>query len=255
MPTYRDHAIVLKTTAVRDADRRYIFYTRSHGKVAVLAKGSRRSKSKMSPHLGGFGLVDVMIAKGKRLDCLAGASLERYYGSILDDLDTAAAAQGFLLVIDALTKQELPEERIFELAAACLETLDAGAKGNAGAVFHAAVLQLLGILGLAPELEHCVRCRNTLPRTGLPAAAGASLSIVRGGFECGRCRAPESVAVTADAVKVLRFLVRQPLATAARLRFTHGIHREILMLTDLFLASHLERRLPALGYVREWTRF
>ncbi|MBI4458379.1 DNA repair protein RecO [Candidatus Uhrbacteria bacterium] len=248
MPTYRDHAIVLKTAVVRDADRRYFFYTRGHGKVAVLAKGSRRSKSKMSPHLGGFGLVDVMIAKGKRIDRLAGASLERSYGRILDDLGTAAAAQGFLLVIDALTKQELPEERIFELAAACLETLDSGARGNAGAIFHAAVLQLLGILGLAPELEHCVRCRNPLPQ------ASASLSIARGGFECGRCRAPESVTVTADAVKVLRFLVRQPLPTAARLRFTPGIHREILMLTDLFLAAHLDRRLPALGYVREWTR-
>ncbi|MEK9152684.1 MAG: DNA repair protein RecO C-terminal domain-containing protein, partial [Patescibacteria group bacterium] len=165
-----------------------------------------------------------------------------------DVLDTGAAAQGFLLVIDALTKQELPDERVFDLAAACLETLDAGARGNAGAIFHAAVLQLLGILGMAPELEDCVRCRKPLPQTGV------GLSIVRGGFECGRCRAPESVAASADTVKVLRFLVRQPLPIAARLRFTPGVHREVLMLTDLFLAAHLDRRLPALGYVREWTR-
>jgi DNA repair protein RecO (recombination protein O) len=66
MATYRDKGIVLRSKTLRDADRHYVIFTERHGKVLILAKGSRRGKSKMSPHLGSFGVVDIMIARRPR---------------------------------------------------------------------------------------------------------------------------------------------------------------------------------------------
>ncbi|HSD12623.1 MAG TPA: DNA repair protein RecO, partial [Patescibacteria group bacterium] len=149
MATYRDKGIVLRTRTLRDADRHYAIFTERHGKVLILAKGSRRGKSKMAPHLGSFGVVDLMIAKGRVIDRLAGADLVRPYRTLMDSLEKTALAQGVLLTVDAMTKRELPEERVFALLAEWFAALDACAAPESGRrhlLFDAAVARLMDIL-------------------------------------------------------------------------------------------------------------
>ncbi len=246
MATYRDRGIVLKTKTVRDADRHYTIFTEQHGKIVVLAKGSRRARSKLSPHLGGFGVIDLMIAKGRIIDRLAGAMLARPSKTVLGSLAKTSLAQSFLLAVDALTKRELPEERIFHLLDDFLAALDAVEpdQGRRGALFDAAAIQLLDILGFGLELRSCVRCRRPLVEDG------NAVAIVRGGVECAACRDDLSPSISGDAVKALRYYRERPLATAASLILADAAKRETSFLIELLFSHHLEDRFSVFRYLK-----
>ncbi len=246
MPTYRDRGIVLRTRPLRDADRHYVIYTEEHGKIVVLAKGSRRGKSKMSSHLASFGIVDVMIAKGRVIDRLAGVSLVRPHQTLLTSLAKTALAQSFLLAVDALVKREFPDERIFLLTQEFLDALETAPIGDGlrSLAFDAAVARLLDFLGFALELRECIRCRASL----IPE--GNSINMLLGGIECARCRDPFSADVSAEAIKAMRYFRTEPIALSATLRLPPYAEREITFLTDLLITTHLEGRFHALQYLR-----
>lgn len=247
MATYRDKGIVLRTKALRDADRHYIVFTESHGKALLLAKGSRRGKSKMSPHLGSFGVVDLMVARGRIVDRLAGAGLVVPYRSIMASLEKTALAQGVLLAVDAMTKRELPEPRIFALLAEWLAALDAGPAPEPGRrhlLFDAAVGKLMEVLGFAIDLRACVRCRKPL------VPEGNAVNVVAGGIECAACKDPAASPVSPEAIKALRFLRGEPFSSVPSLRLPSGVRREVGFITDLMLTTHLEERFAALHYLK-----
>lgn len=247
MPTYRDKAVVLRTKTLRDADRHYVVLTEHHGKVLLLAKGSRRGKSKMSPHLGSFGIVDLMVAKGRIVDRLAGAGLVTAYKSIIGSLEKTALAQGFLLAVDAMVKREFPEDRVFALVAEWLAVLDACPPPEAGArhvLFDAAIGRLTDALGFGIDLHACVRCRAPL------VPEGNAVDVVAGGIVCASCRDPLSASICADAIKALRFLRGGPLVAVPNLVLPPRARREVAFVTDLLLTTHLEKRFDALKYLR-----
>ncbi|MDD5251957.1 MAG: DNA repair protein RecO, partial [Patescibacteria group bacterium] len=247
MPTYRDKGVVLKIQPLRDADRRYSLFTAEHGKIDLLAKGTRRGHSKMSPHLGTFGVVEVMVARGRRWDRLAGASLERSFSRLIESFPGTAAAQGFLLTVDALTRRELPDDRVFRLVVDYLEALDGVASTDVERQLYAGgVVKLLDLLGFAPEFDVCLRCRAVL------VPDGNAVDFLRGGLLCTDCFTPEARPVSPNFIKAMRFLRREEFPAIAALRFDAYTASEIDQAIDTLLAIHAEDRLAAWDYVRRW---
>lgn len=247
MATYRDKGIVLRARPLRDADRHYVLFTEQHGKIVILAKGSRRGKSKMSPHLGSFGVVEIMVARGRMIGRLAGASLETPYRTIIDSLEKTALAQGVLLATDAMTKREMPDEHLFALLMeflAALDAADAPQPGRRHLLFDAVVGRLMDTLGVAIDLHFCVRCRDPL------VPEGNAINVLQGGIECRKCRDPVAAPISSDAIKALRFLRYEPLANAHLLGLAGTVRREVGFVTDLMLTTHLEERFGALHYLK-----
>ncbi len=248
MPTYRDRGFVLKMRPIRDADRHYTIFTENHGKILVLAKGSRRGRSKMSPHLAAFGIVELMIARGRVIDRLAGAGMARAFDGLLGDLTAASVAQSFLLTVDALTKRELPEDRVFTLIHGLFDALDRPGPlldgPAASLLFGAAVIKLLDILGFAPELGSCIRCRRA------PAGEHLALNTARGGIECVSCRGQNSLIIDAETLGALRTMRASALADLRGLPIGDRSRRQIGLIIELLLAGHADDRLAALSYMK-----
>jgi DNA repair protein RecO (recombination protein O) len=249
MPTYRDKGFVLKARGLRDADRHYAIFTQYHGKIVVLAKGSRKGSSKLAPHLGTFGMVDVMVARGRVIDRLAGASIVVSHGRIMESLEKTALLQSFLIAVDALTKRELPDERIFALIDEVQRTLVADTAMLPGTgrslLFDAACARLLDLLGFGVELGECVTCRNAL------VPEGNAMNIIRGGIECAGCRDGMAMLVSPETIKAMRYLRTGPLEAVPLLRMPQKTRHDVGFVTDLLLTHHLESRFSALQYLRQ----
>lgn len=249
MPTYRDKGFVLKARGLRDADRHYAIFTQYHGKIVVLAKGSRKGSSKLSPHLGSFGMVDVMIARGKVIDRLAGASIVVQRGRIMESLEKMSLLQGFLVAVDALTKRDLPDERVFalidELQRTLVETDVVSAGPGRSILFDAACARLLDLLGFGIELAECVSCRNPL------VPQGNAMNIIRGGIECNACRDGMAMLVSPETIKAMRYLRTGSLDLVTHLRMPQKTRHDVGFVTDLLLTHHLESRFSALQYLRQ----
>jgi len=107
MNTSRTPAIILRRINYGEADRILTLLTRDFGKVALIAKGVRKEKSKLA---GGIELMcesDISFLKGRGgLGTLVSTQLIRHFGSIHTNLDRMRVASEFLKRIDSVTEDE-----------------------------------------------------------------------------------------------------------------------------------------------------
>jgi DNA repair protein RecO len=108
-------AILLKRMNYGEADRIITVLTPDQGKISILAKGSRRSKSKLAGGLELFSVTHLSYIDGRSdLKTVIGTQLETYYSNIVKDMPSTMAAYDFLKLVDTYT-QETCDESYFML--------------------------------------------------------------------------------------------------------------------------------------------
>ncbi len=243
MPTYGDQAVVLRKLDYGEADRIYTLLTRRHGKVGAIAKGVRRSASKLASALELYACVEVQLATGRNLDVLT--QVVRVPGPRLEaDVERTAHAAVIAEVADRVTEDRHPVEGVYELTSLALEDLARESQPQRSSAYFLA--QALELLGWAPNLTSCAVCERALP----PAPAGFAAAV--GGFVCGACRegVPGLIEVSPNALKVLRVAAAGDIHLYRRLRLEGALLDEVEAVLEAQLEHNLERRLRSLQFLR-----
>lgn len=105
MQTFRTEAIILRRTNYGEADRILNLLTPGRGKVSAIAKGVRKSKSKLAGGLELFATCDVTIMQGKSdMGTVSSARLVKFYGDILKDYDRMQLAYELIKMVNRATE-------------------------------------------------------------------------------------------------------------------------------------------------------
>lgn len=241
---YRAEAVVLRRRDLGEADRILTLYTRQHGKLRVVAKGSRKTMSRLAGHIEPFSRTLIMLARGRNLDIVTQAELLNPFRNLRQD-ETRIAYAGYLAdLLDALSAEEQENHAAYDLFLGSLERLDTGAKPFVTARHFE--LHILGILGFRPELRRCVSCEQPLEPVVNAFSADA------GGFLCPACQAadPRALPLSVNALKVLRLLEQDDLVTADRLRLSDGLRAELEDVMQIYIRHLLERELPSFAVLK-----
>ena len=116
-------AIILKRINYGEADRILQVITPEMGKLSVLAKGVRRSKSKLAGGLELFCVTNIGFIDGKsELKTVVSTQLDRYFGAITENIEATMLAYEFLKLVDTFT-QDSCDEAYFRLLLSGLESL------------------------------------------------------------------------------------------------------------------------------------
>ena len=186
-------AIVLRHVRQGDTSHVVTLFAREGGKVAVMAKGSRKPGSRFGAGLDLFNhtRIGYRARAGRDLVFLDTCELEQDFASLATDVLGYAAAGVCSELVDRLVPDGAPSQEIFELLLSAFSTLAATAPLPAGqelrsvAVAICFQLKLMDELGIAPELTGCVHCGDA------ELLGSAAMSAERGGLICGNCRASE----------------------------------------------------------------
>lgn len=164
--TYRTLGIVLRRRDVREHDRLYTIFTKSHGKIEAITRGSRKINSKLSPHLESFATVDLLIAKGRFWDHVAGVESVERFGTISDKFYATWAAFYVFELTDSLTRMGYRDYGLWNLLMEYMRTLNGLPQSatllSLKQVVRAYSCQLLLRLGVAPELSACHACKGEI---------------------------------------------------------------------------------------------
>ena len=96
----RTKAIVLRRTNYGESDRILNLIT-PEGKLAVLARGVRKEKSRLAGGIELFSVADVVVHQGRSsLGTLTGAKMLHFYGNIINDLSKLEFASTCLKKIE-----------------------------------------------------------------------------------------------------------------------------------------------------------
>jgi DNA repair protein RecO (recombination protein O) len=116
--------IVLGRTDYGEADRIITMLTPDQGKLRVMARGVRRSKSKLAGGIELFSISDVTYMPGKgEIGTLISTRLDKYYANIVKDIDRVQTGYELIKQLNKATEDE-PEEEYFHLLNESFKALD-----------------------------------------------------------------------------------------------------------------------------------
>ncbi len=187
MPAIHTQALVLRSVDFGESDRILHLLTPRTGRIAVMAKGARRSRRRFPGTLDFFNRLRVQLERRPRasLARLEHAALERVYDRLRTEPPRFALGCYLLELLDRLAPEggaARDLRRLFDFALDALETLDRVAPDLR--LRTLLELRALDAMGLRPELRACVRCAAPLD------AAPAGFHVPDGGPLCAGCRRP-----------------------------------------------------------------
>ncbi|MBA3587111.1 MAG: DNA repair protein RecO [Chloroflexi bacterium] len=245
---YKTEGIVLRSMNLGEADRVLTVLTPRLGKLRVIAKGVRRTRSRIGGALEPFSDVQLVLAVGRTWDVVTSSSLEDPHLGLRNDLHSTAAAWYVIELADRFCEGSADSHEAFRLLAQALSALDAPpAEVTREVVARWFELSLLNAMGFRPELARCLECGAQIE------PEGNAYSPVGGGVLCPACShaAHGARSISVDALKVLRHLQRSALVGVLRLRLTPTVHREIERLMHATVSAVLERELRSRDFFSE----
>src|SRR3974377_2570705 len=111
------HAVVLGSRPLGEADRIVTLFAKELGRVDAVVKGVRRTRSRWGGRLEPFGLVDLVLFRGRSLFTVTSAQLAHANPRLREDREAMAAAAVLCEVAAGLFAEGGAQERGFHLVA------------------------------------------------------------------------------------------------------------------------------------------
>src|SRR4051812_27782326 len=115
--------IVLTRTNYGEADRILTLLTPDQGKIRLIAKGVRKSKSKLAGGIELFSVSDITFMRGRsEVGTLLSSRLKLHFGEIVKDIDRTMLSYELIKQLNRATEDECEPEYfdLMELALAAL---------------------------------------------------------------------------------------------------------------------------------------
>lgn len=232
MNELRDDAVVLRTYKSGEADRVVVLWTRAHGKVRVLAKGARKTTSRLGGTLETLAYVNVDLVKTRGEFYIARHVAHReHLATLRGSYPRISAGYAVVEAVDAIPSDGVPDEAIFDLLTRVLATLD-DESFEPALVPASFYLRLLALDGSEPVVDACVNCGRLSPLVAFDAEVGGTL--------CSTCR--QGTALSLEALELLRRVLGGDLASVLRQADPRGAG-EVMALAQGAIEVHFGRRL------------
>jgi DNA repair protein RecO (recombination protein O) len=243
--TYRSQAVVLRSLRFGEADRILHLFTDERGRVGAIAKGVRRTRSRVGARLEPFSHVDIHLHEGRgELATVTQVDLIRsHQGLALDPVRLATGSIGLEAVLRLFIEHD-PNPRAFHATCRFLDLLDGPSAGSRvsepalDALVLSFQLKLLWLAGYLPHLASCAGCDGPGALVAFSAAAGGGV--------CEDCAAG-SIRLSAAGFLGMRGLLERPLAEARDAGLTTAAARETLRVIEGLYEYHGGFRLRTLA--------
>lgn len=169
--------IVLKARDYGESHQILTVLTEFQGKVALMARGSKKTKSRFSAVTEPFTVAHFVCYAGSGIATLSQADLlDSHQGIRADLLLTSYGAYWFELLDKSLAEKE-PNPAFYRLLKVALTRLEEGTDPEI--LTRVIELKVLALAGSTPVLDRCAHCRaDTRP---------VRFSVTQGGFLCEAC--------------------------------------------------------------------
>jgi DNA repair protein RecO (recombination protein O) len=242
--TYKTEAIVLRSLRFGEADRILHLYTRERGRVGAIAKGIRKTKSRVGARLEPLSHVQIQLHEGSgELQTVTGVDLVRAHRGTREQpyrLGVGLIASEAML---RLFGEPEANERAFAALARFLDLLDeaeqpAGARPALDPLALSFQLKLLWLSGYLPHVTTCVECGAAGELVGFSPRAGGAVC---------RTHAGGSFALSPEGLAGIERLLSTPLADAAAAGLGDRARREALSVVTASYEEHGGFRLRTLS--------
>lgn len=236
MSLYRDRAVVLRTYKLGEADRILVLLTPGRGKVRAVAKGVRKTRSRLGGRLEPLNHVDLLVYEGRDLHIVSQAELVEPWRALHEDLSCLAQGVAMAEAAEQVAQEGEPAPALYRMLVGALRSL---AQRPSPLVVASFYWKLIALDGGSPLLSECAGCGGEPPEVELVA-----FDISEGGTLCRSCRRGQ--AVSPAALELVRWVLGGQLVKVLEVPAS-SLTTEVAHLATISLETHLEWRLRALN--------
>ena len=164
MPLHKTEAFLLRTYALKEADKICVFLTRDQGKVRGVAHGARKIKSRFGSSLEPFTEVALSYyqKEGRELVSVSSCDIRRsHFERGARDVGTSSAFSYMAELLNEFLPEHEPNERLYRLVVATLEAIESDA-GDLGQILRYFESWLLKLVGFFPDTSRCAVCDEAI---------------------------------------------------------------------------------------------
>ncbi|MFH1535649.1 MAG: DNA repair protein RecO [Patescibacteria group bacterium] len=156
MQGFKVEGIILKRRNLGEADRILTVFSKSKGKISVLAKGVRRITSRRAGSIELLNRVSMYLHQAKSFLILTEAESIQTYQKLKEDLTLSTYAFHIIELVDKLTAENQENPKLYEHLVNVLQRLSKNPRQILVRAFEAKILSNLGFVsfeGLLKKLE------------------------------------------------------------------------------------------------------
>jgi DNA repair protein RecO (recombination protein O) len=243
MPAYPLRALVLRKTKLGETDLILTLLAADGRQVRAVAKGARKSKSRLGARVEPFSVLDLLLHTGRNLEIIAEAETVATHDALRADYDRTTAASVVVDVLDKGSVEGQAEPQLFEMALVTLDVMEAAPVSALEPLVLAFLLKSLAMHGYRPALDRCAAC-------GAEPTGPLAFSVEAGGVLCPRCAGEGSGArpITGEARDALRLMLRSRMADVPAIGMSSAVAADVRWTVRAYTGFHIPARLRALDY-------
>lgn len=207
MAIFKDRGLILLIKQLKEADKLVILWSPTKGRLALLAKGANKIKSRKSSSLDLLNLINFSAYGSKlELELLTEVELENDFKKLKTDLSGISLSFYILEVLGKFINSNQSYENFFDFVKTDLNYLESDRERRfAGLLIFQ--LKTLEEFGYLPELDKCLVCHEKLISNELRIISPEQ----EAGYLCGKHFdniKDNFISVPDQVIKVQRFLLR-----------------------------------------------
>lgn len=237
--------IVLKNKPYKENDMLVWIYTLDYGKMALIAKGVKKIKSKNAPSCQTITLSEFTFVPRSGLSNLIKGSAVEYFRHIKEDIELEAYASYFCEFIYKFTKDNDPDEQSYQTLLLALQYLEAGYNCKlVYLLFNAFIMEVTGSL---LEVDQCVSCGRHDHIAGV--------SIHSGGFVCQECIGMYDQKLEVDVLKGFRYINKWQLKNIDELHLEQEVIDELVPIMEAYIDEFTGIIFQSRKFIRQFNNF
>ncbi len=193
MKYFKTEALVLRTRPLGEADRLLTLLTREKGKINAVAKGARKTKSKLAAGVDLFVYAHYDLFQGKTLPTIIQQDIIETFTYLQENPAAYAHACYFTELVERLLVEGEKTPEIFELLLEGWKALEVNK--DHFILSRAFEMKLLAAAGYRPYLDGCVACSSGEKSFASPGLGGLVCPNCARGDDLARPFAPGSHAL------------------------------------------------------------
>ena len=244
MNSFKTSGIVIKRMNFGEADRILTILTERFGKVKAIAKGVRKTKSRLAGSLEPFMISELQLHEGKSFFIVTGSVIGEDFPSVHNNLQKTSQAFYIGEIADKILQENQRVNGVFEIFSEALEEIEQSGSEFLLRIFE---LRIIEASGFKPELYQCVHCKEkVMPGDNF-------WDSVEGGIICQSCQQKfhHGKRISDDLIKIFRLIDRGEYNLLKRVNLKKEVENEAETVLNEYIKSILERDIKSITFLKQ----
>lgn len=237
----------MKTQDIKESDKLVWLFTEKLGKVSTIAKGAKKSRSKLFSTTLQFCYGDYVVYKGKSLYVINESNLIDSFQDVLNDLDTLTYGSYFCELIDIAMHEEESNRDLFRHFVTAFYLIRNNAV-DIETLARAFEIKVLLATGYGFNFDSCSICRKKITSSNY-------ISAQYSGGVCNQCEKINGININYATYNALKYLSKIPLENVYRVALSKETKEELNKVLSLFISQNYFRKPKSLEMLNYLTKF